>query len=91
MYETLALDHLPEGRSAYVTEVHNEPSMRQRLADIGLIRGTRVTCLCRSPAGDPAAYLIRGAVIALRRHDAEHIQVELAAAPVPAASAEAPA
>ncbi|MGN0968965.1 MAG: FeoA domain-containing protein, partial [Oscillospiraceae bacterium] len=41
MVETLALDRLPEGRSAYVTEVHNEPSMRQRLADIGLIRGTR--------------------------------------------------
>lgn len=91
MHETLALDHLPEGQSAYVTEVHNEPSMRQRLADIGLIRGTRVTCLCRSPAGDPAAYLIRGAVIALRRHDASRVQVELAAAPVPAAPAEAPA
>lgn len=93
MYETLALDRLPEGQSAYVTEVHSEFSMRQRLADIGLIRGTRVTCLCRSPAGDPAAYLIRGAVIALRRHDAAGIQVELAAAPAPtaAAHAEAPA
>lgn len=91
MYETCALDRLPEGRSAYVTEVRNEPFMRQRLADIGLIRGTRVTCLCRSPAGDPSAYLIRGAVIALRRHDAEHVRVELAAAPVPAAPAEAPA
>lgn len=91
MAETLALDRLPEGRSAYVTEVHNEPSMRQRLADLGLIRGTRVTCLCRSPAGDPAAYLIRGAVIALRRSDASRVQVELAAAPVPAAPAQAPA
>lgn len=76
MAETLALDCLPEGQSAYVTLIENEPSMRRRLADIGLIRGTRVTCLCRSPAGDPAAYLIRGAVIALRRRDACLVQVE---------------
>ncbi len=91
MIETLALDRLPEGQSAYVTEVQNEPSMRRRLADIGLIRGTRVTCLCRSPAGDPAAYLIRGAVIALRSQDAAWIQVEPALAPVPASPAGAPA
>ena len=44
--------------------------MRRRLLDIGLIPGTRVTCTAVSPAGDPAAYLIRGAVIALRGRDA---------------------
>ena len=47
-----------------------EPAMRRRLLDIGLIPGTRVTCTAVSPAGDPAAYLIRGAVIALRGRDA---------------------
>ena len=36
----------------------------------GLIPGTRVTCTAVSPAGDPAANLIRGAVIALRGRDA---------------------
>ncbi len=91
MYETLALDRLCEGQSAYVTEVRSAPAMERRLTDIGLIRGTRVTCLCRSPAGDPAAYLIRGAVIALRRRDAACVQVELTAAPVPASPAGAPA
>lgn len=79
MVEILALDHLPEGQCAYVTEVKNETSMRQRLADLGLIRGTRITCLNRSPAGDPTAYLIRGAVIALRQCDTAHIRVELTA------------
>ena len=29
-----------------------------------------MTCTAVSPAGDPAAYLIRGAVIALRGRDA---------------------
>jgi ferrous iron transport protein A len=87
MLETLALDRLPEGRSAYVTQVQNEPAMSRRLAELGLIRGTRVTCLCRGPSGDPAAYLIRGAVIALRGRDAAWVQVEPEPLPVQAASA----
>lgn len=43
--------------------------MRRRLLDIGLVEDTAVECLGRSPGGDPAAYLIRGAVIAIRRED----------------------
>ncbi len=32
--------------------------------------------MARSPAGDPCAYLIRGALIALRQADAAGIQLE---------------
>ena len=76
MYETLCLSALPEGESAYVTEVAAAPAMERRLTDLGLVRGTRVTCMLRSPAGDPCAYLIRGALIALRRADADGITLE---------------
>ena len=76
MYETLCLSALPEGESAYVTEVNAAPAMDRRLTDLGLVRGTRVTCVLRSPAGDPCAYLIRGALIALRRADAEGVALE---------------
>ncbi len=72
---------LREGESAMVTEVQATDSMSRRLLDIGLIPGTRVTCIGRSPAGDPAAYLIRGAVIALRGTDALTVAVEPAALP----------
>ncbi|MEG1721154.1 MAG: FeoA family protein [Pseudoflavonifractor sp.] len=61
---------LPVGASGAVTAVTAEPALRCRLQDLGLIAGTRVTCLFRSPAGDPSAYRIRGAVIALRGRDA---------------------
>ena len=80
MAELLALDCLPVGKSAYVANVYNEPSMRWRLTDLGMIPGTRILCLYRSPAGDPTAYLIRGAVIALRRRDAAQVQVRLVTA-----------
>ena len=49
--------------------------MRRRLLDIGLIENTEVTCVGRSHGGDPAAFLIRGAVIALRRADCKKILV----------------
>ena len=50
--------------------------MRRRLQDIGMVDGTTVECVQRSPLGDPSAYWIRGAVIALRREDASAVQVE---------------
>lgn len=84
MYETLCLSALAEGESAYVTEVNAAPAMDRRLTDLGLVRGTRVTCVLRSPAGDPCAYLIRGALIALRRSDAEGITLERKAQGQPA-------
>ncbi len=59
-----------------MTEVSAGPAMDRRLADLGLVRGTRVTCVLRSPAGDPCAYLIRGALIALRRTDADGVALE---------------
>ena len=76
MYEMLCLSALREGESAYVTQVDAGPAMDRRLTDLGLVRGTRVTCVLRSPAGDPCAYLIRGALIALRRTDADGVTLE---------------
>ena len=82
--DTLSLSALPVGRTARVAEVRAGPAMRRRLLDIGLIPGTRVTCVARSPAGDPCAYLIRGALIALRRADADGVALERRAQAAPA-------
>ena len=57
--------------TGWVTGIEGRGAMSRRLQDMGLVRGTRVECLHRSPFGDPAAYLIRGAVIALRQEDIE--------------------
>ena len=70
------LNTIPEGGKVRVSRLLSSGSMRRRLLDIGLIDGTDVECLQRSPAGDPVAYLIRGAVIALRAEDASQILVE---------------
>ncbi|WP_191378634.1 FeoA family protein [uncultured Flavonifractor sp.] len=70
-----SLNTLRVGESALVSHIEAEPAMRRRLLELGLVPGTRVTCAAVSPAGDPAAYLIRGAVIALRRKDAGGVRL----------------
>ena len=71
----IQLNRLYEGEWARVEALDSGCMMRRRLQDIGLIEGTRVECLQKSPSGDPMAYLVRGTVIALRRNDAERIEV----------------
>lgn len=51
--------------------------MARRLGDLGFVQGTGITCLYRSPAGDPTAYGIRGTVIVLRKQDAARVRVRL--------------
>ena len=73
---TQPLCTLAEGAEATVSALMLDGMIRRRLQDIGLIAGARIRCLYRSPSGDPAAYLICGAVIALRRQDAAGVIVE---------------
>ena len=68
-----SLKDLKPGEKAVVAELHMAGGMGRRLQDIGLIKGTAVECLGRSPGGDPSAYLIRGAVIAIREEDSASI------------------
>ncbi len=70
------LNNLPIGAKAKVKMLTATDSMRRRLLDIGLINGTVVECLGRSPQGDPSAYFIRGAVIAIRSEDCQDIVIE---------------
>ena len=51
-------------------------NIKRRLMDIGLIEDTVVECVNKSPQGDPKAFLIRGAVIALRQSDCQNILVK---------------
>ena len=59
-----------------VKELLSEGVLRRRLLDLGVIEGTEIEVLARSPSGDPMAYLIRGAVIALRVDISSTILVE---------------
>jgi Fe2+ transport system protein FeoA len=51
---------------------------RRRLLDLGLVPGTVVEAELASAGGDPVAYRIRGALIALRKEQSRWIQVDRA-------------
>lgn len=69
------LNNINIGERAVVSRLRTHGSMRRRFLDIGLVEGTEVECVGRSPSGDPAAYLIRGAVIAIRDDDSRDILI----------------
>lgn len=73
--QTFPLSCMEEGSSATVKELRSSGTMRRRMLDIGLVEGTNIECVRKSPAGDPVAYLIRGAVIALRSEDSASVLV----------------
>ena len=75
MIQIDSLANLQVGERARVASLLSRVSMRRRLQDIGLIEGTEVECVQKSPAGDPVAYRIRGALIALRSEDSSNILV----------------
>ncbi len=75
------LAELPIGRSGVVRALGLQGLERRRMMDLGLTPGTRVTAEFRSPLGDPAAYRVRGALIALRREQAQQIEIDIVDAP----------
>ena len=68
-----SLNTIKPGEHAIVSELISTGNMRRRLLDIGLIENTEIECVGRSPLGDPSAFLIRGAVIAIRSEDCKNI------------------
>lgn len=61
-----------------------EGAERRRLLDLGVVPGTVVRAELRGAAGDPIAFRVRGALIALRRDQASRVHAERA--PVPSAA-----
>jgi Fe2+ transport system protein FeoA len=47
------------------------------MMDLGLLPGAAIEVALENPLGDPTAYRVRGAVIALRREQAQQIQIAL--------------
>ncbi|MCI8651920.1 MAG: ferrous iron transport protein A [Oscillospiraceae bacterium] len=76
MEHTICLSDLHPGQRGVVRALHSTGAMRRRLLDIGLIENTQVECLGRSPGGDPSAFLIRGAVIAIRAEDGRQVVLQ---------------
>lgn len=71
----ILLSELEKEVPAEVYALETRGAMRRRLLDIGLSPGSEVCPLFSACTGEMTAYLIGGAVIALRREDAATVTV----------------
>ncbi|MGN0469518.1 MAG: ferrous iron transport protein A [Acutalibacteraceae bacterium] len=71
-----SLNNLPVGENATVKSIISEGIERRRMIDLGLINGTHISAVQKSPCGSTTAYFFRGTVIALRDSDARKIIIQ---------------
>lgn len=73
----ISLKDLEVGQKAIVDKLEIDGSIKRRLLDIGLIPGSKIECIMKSPLGNPIAYMIKGAMIAIRKEDSDKIFVSV--------------
>ena len=72
----MLLTNLKLGKEAKVVALKTSGEKRRRLLDLGLIPGTIVKAIRKSPSGDPVAYKIRGTTLALRSEETNLIEIK---------------
>jgi DtxR family Mn-dependent transcriptional regulator len=75
---TESLSAVLPGETVRVLGIHSglQGPQRRRLLDLGIVPGTEVEAELAGPGGDPVAYRIRGALIALRKDQSRWIQID---------------
>ena len=71
----LSLCNTTENVLYRVTDISLDGAIKEKLMRLGLIEGTSVSRVLTAPSGDPSAYIIRGARIAIQNAHAERITV----------------
>ena len=71
----IQLNKLPINSTGKVEELNCDGNLRRRMLDLGIVKGTNIIPVLKSPFGDPIAFEIRGSVVALRKEVSEKISV----------------
>ncbi len=73
--KTILMSELKQGKSALILSIDKNSKIYQRLCDLGIIEGTKITCVNRKSG--IGAYYIRGTVIAFRDDDTKFIKLQI--------------
>ena len=76
MKHELYLNNLELNKKCKVIDILCDSHNKRRFLDLGIINGTIIKPLFRSPFSDPTAYEINNTVIAIRNEDARKIVIE---------------
>lgn len=71
----LRLSDISTGKECVIVKVHGHGSFRNRIVEMGFVKGEKVTVIKNAPLRDPIEYKIMDSHISLRRSEAELIEV----------------
>ncbi|MBU5312918.1 ferrous iron transport protein A [Tissierella carlieri] len=70
------LNQIACGETVTVLKLHGEGSIKRRIMDMGLTKGTQVMVRKVAPLGDPIELNVRGYDLSLRKSDAKMVEVD---------------
>ena len=82
MSHTSSLAKLPIGSSGRVIAVNGEGRITRRILEMGVIPGVSIRVIKSAPFGDPIEVSVRGYSLAMRRSEADAIEVSYGETPV---------
>ena len=71
----MTLTNLPIGATAKVRAVHGNNAITRRLMEMGVVPGVSVRVVKSAPFGDPLEVRVRGYHLAMRKSEADTIEV----------------
>ncbi|MDR1756846.1 MAG: ferrous iron transport protein B [Culturomica sp.] len=71
----LKLSDIPTGNECLVVKVHGHGSFRNRIIEMGFVKGEKVTVIKNAPLKDPIEYKLMDCHLSLRRSEADLIEV----------------
>lgn len=72
----VTLDTVSPGKKARVVSINGDGSIKKRVTEMGVTRGSVLEVERVAPLGDPMDIKVRGYRLSLRKEEASHIVVE---------------
>ena len=71
----MKLSELDNGKSALIREVKGNDDLSRQIKEMGFVPGSTVRVHSRGPFGSPIVVELRGATIAMRKNEAERVEL----------------
>ncbi len=72
----MKLSQVPKGKKCRIKKLDFTPEMKRRLLELGLFPGQEIEVVQDAPFGGPVKIKIKDYCLALRRSEADYIEVE---------------
>lgn len=76
MKEYNTLNEVRLSEEVIINKINCNENIKRRILDLGMIEGTKIKPVFKSPLGDPIAYEVRGSLISLREEESSNIEIK---------------